>query len=568
LQNREKARKEKQGATEKQQEKWDKDFNKAKGRLWWKNPNAIHGGVAALHTELETTAAKNAEALRATDQQKNGLTLNNDIYVRRAKDAELERLFRYEPGRMRYLSRFDPELQKKFERWREKEAKLKEEAKIDPNKRYGNPQDDPRVQKLHSDVKAATDAEYQRQLEEGREGKGKWSRGIWYPDSNSGYQPPNRQAIEAEIRKGKLLGFANENPDLVRDYAGKDPELASAHKAREEMLRQKTNAQKLGEKRSLTDKLFRENGHGSDGLTLGQQKNPDNLIEPKVQSPPSPPAARPQPMHTSTAPDTSQPSPPSEQNGFRDRMRKRFGRAREHEPTQTASSTRPRFRSPTQAIRSRGRQAASNAGKAIDKRLGGAGSRFNSNLKNLRGKLPGGGKIPTNPEDAVKKAAKEAAKRAVMMPQLWITGGAGILIICILILILAISYALFGEPEDDELPPISPTPSPSIAPLTPPPAGTLTIAKTGPTSKKNGETIEYTITITGTGENITVVDRIFGGVEYVEAVPEPSDITSNSDNSLQSVTWNVVSSGSASITLTVKPKKNDTYIYNLAEITQ
>lgn len=559
---------EKEKDKEKQKKSWDKDFYKANGRIFFGKPKVEHGGVTAFNTEV-STKLNDAIAAKQLADQKQGISYIRDVYEKQLREKvrkdQVDYLFRKEPGKAAYLMRFDPILREEYKKWqREQEAKTKqrEKGRIDPNARYANVDDDPRIQKLHGDVRGATEEEYQRRLTEGRKGKGRWVRGIWYPNPNSDYQPPDKQAIEAQIRKGKLLDFANMNPDLVRDYAKTNPELASAYKAYQEQERQREQARKLGEKRGLLNSGDNE----SEGLTLGQSlESPSNIVEPEVESKPTP-AHRPQPMQTSAATQ-----PPSEANpeGFRDRIRRRLSRSPQPQEETSTQSEKPARRSPRQAVKDRAKTTAGKAGKAIDNRLGGIGSKARARLKNLRGKLPGP-KIPTNPEDAAKKAAKEAIKGVLRSQALNIAAIAAFIafIIALLILILAISYALFGEPEDEEMPALSPTPSPTLFPTLPP--GKLTISKTGPQTPDENGNIIYTITIGGITDGTTVTDRITGKATFVSANPKPQAdaIDSDTNNNLKTVTW-ILSPNNGqtqTITLTIKPNEDDQIIYNIAEV--
>jgi uncharacterized repeat protein (TIGR01451 family) len=150
---------------------------------------------------------------------------------------------------------------------------------------------------------------------------------------------------------------------------------------------------------------------------------------------------------------------------------------------------------------------------------------------------------------AARQAALAAGRAIIFNPYVWIP-----LLILLLLIILYIIIFQTGNEEKNQ--------------------NVLQLAKTGPDSAKNGDSLPYTITVTypGTAQDIIITDHLPDGTKYIEAPEGKYDATTNT------VTWNLASIiGSSSATpinnvnkdlkLTLEATKDNTVLANFASAT-
>ncbi|HSX08821.1 MAG TPA: hypothetical protein VLF93_01585 [Candidatus Saccharimonadales bacterium] len=197
---------------------------------------------------------------------------------------------------------------------------------------------------------------------------------------------------------------------------------------------------------------------------------------------------------------------------------------------------------------------------------GGIGGFKNARDMNKLGKMPptdlrqaanqaAHGKIPNMDLRSAANAAKdqliaEAKKKAAMFlltnPIFWIVVGIVLLILFIIFMITS-STAERNSNQDNK---------------------PLTITKTGPTSAKKGDTLDYTIDVefAGSAQNMVVTDPLPDGTEYVGSDPK-------ADNKNQTITWDAkalkLTLGdpiSQTFQLTLKATKDNVHIINFATV--
>lgn len=160
------------------------------------------------------------------------------------------------------------------------------------------------------------------------------------------------------------------------------------------------------------------------------------------------------------------------------------------------------------------------------------GGRFGNPLQRLSNRL-------TNPTKALQNAAQSFLRRSLLSPQVIGILIALTFIFVIIVLVIAILLIFVGDDSRGKAEPTpTPSPTPSVAPQ-------ISITKDGPETGKLNNELTYTLAVTYSGSgDVTVTDTLHGKATFVKADPAPkeSDINTNADGTLRSVTWNVATS--------------------------